>query len=180
MSTDQAIDYLKGLMSETDRKSEIKKYQNFIGILLNFKKRDLTQKQLQLWEKELDTLIEKELNTIKIREIPFNREKYLKEKLTKFKIYLMYEFYLISEKHYTELGILIGGIFGITLGMIPGVIRVLMNDMEFGKIINVKHNDMIYEMIIGAALGLIIGILIGRINDTIALKQDRVLKIKLK
>ncbi len=151
MTINNATNYFETLLSRAIKKSEIKIYENFIGILSELKNRNLTEEQLRS--------IEVELGILKLKEIPENRRKYLRRKLNKFKIFLREELSLISEGYYTSIGMTLGISFGIVFGT--------MFDETFG-------------VSMGLGFGVLIGLIIGRTMDSQAEKQNRVLKTKLK
>lgn len=150
MKINEAADIFKRMITETDQKSEVKVYENFIGILSDLKNRNLTDDQVKSIEIELDRL---ELNAN-----PENRKKYFKQKLTQFSNYLKEEFSLVSERYYTGLGVALGMSFGTAFG-------VLFD----------KGNGIA----IGLSLGLAIGVAIGHTMDAKAEKENRVLKTKM-
>ena len=151
MTINNATNYFEKLLSQAIKKSEIKIYENFIGILSELKNRNLTEEQLRS--------IEVELGILKLKEIPENRRKYLRRKLNKFKIFLREELSLISEGYYTSIGMTLGISFGIVFGT--------MFEETFG-------------VSMGLGFGMLIGLIIGRTMDSQAEKQNRVLKTKLK
>jgi len=151
MNIYEASDFLNSLIAETDKKSEIKVYQNFLGILTALKNKELTPGEL--------SSIEGELELLKLKEYPENKKKYLKQKLNEFKKYLKAEFSFISEGYYTAIGLSLGMCFGVA----PGI-------SVFGPESGVGF---------GISLGMIIGLIIGRIIDSEAEKQNRVLKTTL-
>jgi len=132
MNINEASDFFKSLISETDKNSEIRVYERFIGILSDLKNRDLTEKQLQSIEKELDTL---NLNVSSE-----NRKKHFKEKLNLFIKYLKEKFSLISEGYYTAIGISLGMSFGVAFG-------AAFNNVSYGLIFG-----MLIGLIVGAAM----------------------------
>jgi len=151
MNINEASDFLKGLISETNKKSEIKIYAEFNKVLSALKNRDLTEEELQS--------IENKLNDLNLKDNSEKRKKHLKQKFSEFTSYLKKEFSLITEGYYATLGIAFGPGFGMVFGMI------ILNFLD-------RSLGMTYGMIGGMALGL----LIGRIMDKDAEKQGRVLK----
>lgn len=149
MNMTEAINFFKGLITETDKKSEIKFYKNFIGILSDLKNRDLTEKQVQSTEEELENL--------ELKGFPEKRKRYLKRKLATFKEYLKKELSLISKGYYTAIGMSLGMCFGVAMG-----------SSIFGLSIGTSS---------GLAFGMLIGIVIGRIMDAQAEKEGRVLNM---
>jgi len=151
MTINNATNYFETLLSRAIKKSEIKIYENFIGILSELKNRNLTEEQLRS--------IEVELGILKLKEIPENKKRYLRRKLNKFKVFLREELSFISEGYYTSIGMTLGVSFGIVFGT--------MFEETFG-------------VSMGLGFGVLIGLIIGRIMDSQAEKQNRVLKTKLK
>lgn len=149
MKINEASDLLKSLIKETTKKSDIKVYQSFLGILTALKNRELTQEDIRSIEEELDIL--------KLKEYPENKKKYLRRKLNEFKKFLKTEFSLISEGHYTSIGIGIGMTMGIAIGT-----------SIFGAESGVA---------LGISLGMVFGLAIGRNMDNQAEKENRVLKV---
>jgi len=151
MNVNEATEFFKGLINKTNKKSEIKIYTDFVGVLSALKNRKLTEEELQS--------IEKKLNKLTLKTNP--EKKHLRQKLSEFKTYLKNEFSLITEGYYTTLGIAFGPGFGMVLG------AIVLNFLD-------RSVGMTYGMI----LGLIFGLIIGRNLDAKAEKQNRVLKTK--
>lgn len=151
MTINNATNYFETLLSKTIKKSEIKIYKNFIGILTELKNRNLTEEQLRS--------IEVELEILKLKESPENKKKYMRRKLNKLKIFLREELSLILEGYYTGIGMTLGISFGIVFGT--------MFEETFG-------------VSMGLGFGMLIGLIVGRTMDSKAEKQNRVLKTKLK
>ena len=149
MNIKEASDFLNKLISETDKPSEIKVYQNFIDILTALKNRDLTQEEIRSIEEELDIL--------KLKDYPENKKKYLRRKRDKFKEYLNTEFSLITEGYYTGIGLALGICFGVAIG---------------ASIFGPSSGSSL-----GISLGMVIGLIIGRTLDDKAKKENRVLKV---
>ena len=146
-----ATNFFENLLTQTEKKSEIKLYKNFIGILFDLKNRNLTKEQIRS--------IEEELELLKLNEIPLNKKKYVTRKLNEFKKYLKEEFSLISEGYYTGIGLALGTSFGIVIGTM------------FKETIGVS---------MGLGFGMLLGLIIGKTMDLQAEKQNRVLKTKMK
>jgi len=153
MNINEASDFLKGLISETNKKTEIKIYTDFIVVLSALKNRELTEEELES--------IEKKLNNLKLKAHPEKKKNYFRQQLSEFETYLKKEFSLITEGYYTALGIAIGPGFGMVLGMI------VLNFLE-------RSLGMTYGMI----GGMVLGYFIGRNLDAKAEKENRVLKTK--
>jgi ElaB/YqjD/DUF883 family membrane-anchored ribosome-binding protein len=132
MTIKNAINLFNRLVSETTKKSEIKVYRDFIEILTNVEKRNLT-------ESEVETL-EAELNALELNSTSTNRERHLKKALQQFKKYMKETFSLIPKGYYTSLGIT----FGASIGLLFGII--FLSSLERS---------------IGISLGISIGTLIG-------------------
>lgn len=147
----EATILFESFKNETSKKSELKIYESFIGILLDLDNRKLTAEQLQLIEEELDT--------IELKADVKNQRRYLSKKLENFKAFLKNELSLISEGYYSALGISLGMTFGAAFGVV------------FDNSVGVTY---------GVSLGLILGLIIGKALDSHAEKQNRVLKVKKK
>ncbi len=153
MNINEASDFLKGLISETKKKSEIKIYNDFLGILSALKEKGLTEEEL--------LSIDKKLSGLNLKANPAKRKKYLMLKFQEFTTYLKKEFSLLTEGYYTTIGIAIGPGFGMVFGLI------VLSFIE-------RSLGLTYGMI----AGMLIGYLIGRNLDAKAEKQNRVLKVK--
>jgi len=151
MMINDATNFFENLLTQTEKKSEIKLYKNFIGILFDLKNRNLIKEQIRS--------IEEELELLKLNEIPLNKKKYVTRKLNEFKKYLKEEFSLISEGYYTGIGLALGTSFGIVIGTM------------FKETIGVS---------MGLGFGMLLGLIIGKTMDLQAEKQNRVLKTKMK
>jgi len=151
MTIINTINFFESLLTQTNKKSEIKVYKDFITILSNLKNRELTDTQFRS--------IEEELKTLDLQSNPENRKRYFNKKLTAFKKYLKDELSLISEGYYTAIGMSLGMSFGVAIGA------------SFAESTGIA---------LGISLGMLIGMIIGRTKDTEAAKQGRVLKTKLK
>ena len=154
MKITETLNLFLSLKNNSNEKSEIRVYDKYIGILSDLETRDLTQKQIQLIESELETL---NLNT------EFDhRSKYLKQKLSKFQKFLKDRLSLVSKGYYagigTGAGIVIGSIFSILFQSVLGA----------------------YSILIGINGGMILGAILGGIRDSEAKKQGRVLITKVK
>ncbi|NOQ72530.1 MAG: hypothetical protein GQ574_11040 [Crocinitomix sp.] len=143
MTINEASEFFKKLVNETDKKRKIKVYKNFIGILSNLRSRNLSKDELLMIQNEIELLNLK--------------SKHGNTKLTAFKTYLNKEFSLITEGHYTTLGISLGMCFGAAIGVAFG-----------GSGIS-----------IGIAVGMLIGLAIGKTKDMEAEKENRVMRTKL-
>lgn len=149
MTIIETIEFFERLLKEASSKREIRIYNSFIGILSNLKNRDLSNDELQMIQKEIDTLDFKANHK--------NKRKSFSKKLNLFKKYLKEKFDLISEGYYTAIGMSLGMCFGVAIGSSLGSLGVSS----------------------GLAFGMLIGILIGRTKDNEAKKQNRVLSTKM-
>lgn len=127
MNINEASDFFESQLNRVDKKSEIKIYKTFIGILSDLKKRDLTKEELQSIEEELDTL--------ELKSNPENRKKYFKQKLAAFQEYLKDKLSLISEGYYTAIGMSLGVAFGAAFGAQYDMSMGVSFGMLFGLII---------------------------------------------
>ena len=150
MEITEASDFLESLRNKTDKRSEIKIYENFVEILSALKGKNLTEEQIQSIEKELDKL--------ELKANPENRKKYFKQRLSKLKTFLKDNFSLITTGYYA----IMGASYGILLGVLL--------EASFG---------MVFQRSLGICLGLIIGFFVGQYMDKAAEKQNRVLRTKV-
>ena len=150
MKLNIAADFFKSLKAEANKKSEIKIYERFIGLISDLENRDIADEELQGIEKKLDLL--------ELKSNPENRTKYFRKRLGEFKKYLRDKLSLISEGYYTAIGISLGVAFGAA----------------FGSIFEIDNGGN------GVAFGIIIGLIIGVNMDAKAKKQNRVLDAKSK
>ncbi|MFT4535021.1 MAG: hypothetical protein ACJA1A_001393 [Saprospiraceae bacterium] len=123
-----ASDFFENLITETDRKSEIKVYESFIKIISELENRDFEEDELHDIEDNLDVL--------GLDSDPSNRKKFYRNSLNELKKYLKDEHFLISEGYYKALGIALGLAFGVAFGSAIGV-----------------SNGLIFGMLIGLAIG---------------------------
>jgi len=137
MTIKNAINLFKRLVSETTKKSEIKVYRDFIEILTNVEKRNLTASEVESLETELDAL---ELNSITT-----NKKRHFKKALQHFKKYLKDTFSLITKGYYTALGIT----FGASIGLLFGILFLSGLERSLG-------------ISLGISVGTFIGIIIAR------------------
>jgi len=151
MNINNAISFFEGLLKQTFKKSEIRIYKNFIGLLSDLKNRDLTKEQM--------SSVERELEILKLRELPQNKKKHLRRKLYDFQEYLKNELSLTTKGYYESIGMSMGMVFGISIGA-----------SVFGAGSGVST---------GLMFGTLIGLIIGRYIDSEREKQNRVLKTKI-
>lgn len=136
MTLKNAVNFFESLVSGTDKKSEIKVYQEFIQIITGLEKRNLSETEINLIETELDAL---DLNSTANSNI-----KYYKKALRHFQKYLKDTFSLTTKGHYTNMGIGLGLAFGVLFGI------VFLSSLERSLGIS-----------LGISLGMIIGLIIG-------------------
>jgi len=151
MNINEASDFFNSLINETTKKSEIKIYADFRGILSALKKRDLTEEDLRS--------IDKKLTNLDLKANPNKKKKYLKRRLQEFTSYLNKDFSLITEGYYSTIGIAFGPGFGMIFGL------TVLNFIE-------RSLGLTYGMM----GGMILGYIIGHYMDTKAEKENRVLK----
>lgn len=130
MKLDEASAFFKNLIIESDNKTEIKIYKNFISIFTDLNNRDLLEEQLKSIEEKLDSL--------NFNENSDNRKKHFKQKLNLFVGYLKEKLSLISKGYYTAIGMSLGMSFGVAFGA--------------------AFKNVSYGLIFGMLIGLLIGI----------------------
>ncbi len=113
MKLAEATELFECLREEATRKSEIKMYDQFIGIILDLEDREFTIEEMQSIEVKLDDL--------DLAANPKNRKKYYRKRLEEFKSYLKDRFSLITEGYYTGIGLALGIAFGAAAGSIYGM-----------------------------------------------------------
>ncbi|MCF6212669.1 MAG: hypothetical protein L3J45_01450 [Flavobacteriaceae bacterium] len=144
------ITYFESLINRTDKKSEIKIYSLFIFILKDLIGKELSEKQYQAIENELDRL--------ELKSPQEHKKRYFRKKLNIFKTYLQTEFSFITEGYYMAIG--------MTLGM------------SFGLVFGTALNEAL-GVSMGLSLGMLIGIVIGSQMDTKAKREGLVLRTKI-
>ncbi|WP_018126907.1 hypothetical protein [Balneola vulgaris] len=154
MNVNDTSELLYNLISQTDKKSEIKIYNCFIRTISSLKKRDLTENQ--------SILIQEKLSSLNLNSVKENRKKYYQQKLSEFKAFLKNEFSFTSEKHYTELGIIYGMVLGTGIGVSIGSAF----NPTFGLSIGLS---------IGTGVGIVLGMVYGARKDAEAKRLGRVL-----
>ncbi len=127
MKINETLDYFLDLKNRTEQKAEKRIYEKFVGILSDLKHRDLTEKQLDLIETELNKLI--------LKPETDNKKKFLELKLAVLEKFLRDNLSLVSEGYYCG--------YGICFGMLAGV----MAQFYFG----------LFSMLGGMLIGIIIG-----------------------
>jgi len=108
MTINEAQDFLKTLIINTESRSELRAYKKFLSILISLKKKELTDQQFQLIDQELDSL--------KIDADIENRKKHINKALAKLEKFLKKEFSFITEGYYMAIGMVLGMSVGIALG----------------------------------------------------------------
>lgn len=142
--------YFQNLLSETNKKSEMKVYQEFIRILTALDQRDLST--------EDRTAIDTELNTLDLISSTPRKKRFYKKALLQFEKYLLDTFSLSTKSYYTNRGIALGMTFGLLVG------TVLLNNFERSMGIS-----------LGMAFGMFTGLLIGRHLDEKALAAGKII-----
>ena len=130
MKLDEASAFFKNLIIESNNKTEIKIYKNFISIFTDLNNRDLSEEQLKSIEEKLDSL--------NFNENSNNRKKHFKQKLNLFVGYLKEKLSLISKGYYTAIGMSLGMSFGVAFGA--------------------AFKNVSYGLIFGMLIGMLIGI----------------------
>lgn len=132
MELHKAINFFQDLLKNTERHSESKLYQRYIGILSSLKTIGLTEEQMLSIEEKLDTL--------NLKADAENQRRYLRRKLTELLKFLKEEFSLITEGYYKGNGLALGLAFGVAFGAVfnPGVGIAL--GMVFGLSIGSKKD----------------------------------------
>lgn len=152
MTIDRTINFFKNSLRQTEKKSEIKIYNEYIIILSNLKDRNLTSEGVNS--------IEEKLKHLQLTSNPANTKKYFKKQLEIFKKYLREEFSLVTKGYYASMGLSLGMVFGMAIGT-----------SVFGAGSGVTT---------GMMFGMLIGLIIGRYKDSEAEKENRVLRTNLK
>lgn len=130
MKLDEASAFFKNLIIESNNKTEIKIYKNFISIFTDLNNRDLSEEQLKSIEEKLDSL--------NFNENSDNRKKHFKQKLNLFVGYLKEKLSLISKGYYSAIGMSLGMSFGVAFGA--------------------AFKNVSYGLIFGMLIGMLIGI----------------------
>jgi len=152
MTINNATKIFESLKIQTQKKSELKVYKEFIEILTSIENREMTEVEIQY--------IETFLSQLDLTILPKNNRKYFKKKLNEFKEYLKEEFSLITKGYYATLGTGIGMTFGIALGAAF---------FQVGSGVS-----------IGMMFGMFLGMIIGRYMDSEAEKANQVLNTRIK
>jgi hypothetical protein len=158
MSTQEALDIFKILLTETIQKREIRIYNKFISLLSGLNKIALSKEQIQLIEQQLDDL--------KLKSRPANIRKFYNKKYAAFEQYLRTKHSLSTEGYYTAIGLSLGLSLGTGLGISFGA--------PFGDGVGISIG-----LSFGAGIGLIIGMLIGAHLDAEAKKNGKIIITKM-
>ncbi|PHS67886.1 MAG: hypothetical protein COB12_01320 [Flavobacterium sp.] len=154
MTINEATNILNNLVSQTDKKSEIKAYNCFIRTLTSLNDKDLNESQLQL--------IQENLSSLHLTETPENKKKYYKKKHSELRSFLKKEFSFTHKKYYTEIGMIYGMIFGNAIGISIGVAIEPFIGISIG-------------ISIGTGIGMMFGIMYGAKKDAEALRLGNVI-----
>ena len=154
MAINEAINLLNNLLSQTDKKSEIKAYNCFIRTLTSLNDKDLNENQLHL--------IQEKLTSLHLDEASENRKKYYKKKHSELRSFLKKEFSFTHKKYYTEMGMIYGLIFGNVIGLSIGIAIDPFTGTSIG-------------MSMGTGIGIMFGILYGAKNDAEAERLGNVI-----
>lgn len=140
MTLKNALNHFERLASETNNKSELKIYHEFIQIISNLRQKELSATEIQSIEAALDEL--------DLSAGTSNYKRYHIKALRHFKTYLKDTFSFTTKSYFTETGIAFGSGFGIVFGniLIPGT------EGSMG-------------IALGLALGTAIGLIIGGYLD---------------
>jgi hypothetical protein len=150
MTIHNAIILLEQLKNDAQNKSEIRIYEQFLHMLSELKKRDLSPEDVKSIELELDQF---NLDTI-----ADDRKKRFGKAVRQFGKFLEDRFSFISKGHYTKLGVGLGSSFGILLGII------FLSNLERSL-----------GIALGLSIGMTIGLIIGHIMDSKATAEGKVL-----
>ena len=140
MKIQEAINSFESLKKQANKKSEVKLYDKFLGILTGLRHRDFSVEELSDIENQLDSL---GLNTTQE-----NRKKHTTKALATFEEYLRNTFALTTKEYYSNLGVIYGSGIGVVIGVIFGE--------RFGKSLGISF---------GIGFGMLIGLMIGRYMD---------------
>ncbi|MFP2996964.1 hypothetical protein ABN763_13690 [Spongiivirga sp. MCCC 1A20706] len=153
MTIEKAIETFDNLKNNTSRKVEIKIFRDFQTILSNLLERNLTNKQLEKVESQLE----------KIDFSPHKKStaRHFSIQLSNFKTFLKSELSLITKGYYVGIGLAIGMSLGMSIGI------------GFMSLIGIS-----LSMIGGMIVGMIIGMAIGQTMDKKAEDENRVLDIQ--
>ena len=150
MTINETYNFFESLLSQPNKKSDIKIYEEFLEILTHLKNRGLSEDEIQS--------IERELKSLNLKSNPENRKKYFKKALSTFEKYLKDTFSLTSKGYYAKLGITLGSTFGVVLGVLIGE--------RFERSLGIS---------LGISIGMLIGIFVGRHMDSQAKATGKML-----
>lgn len=151
MTIQEAYNFFTSLITETNKKTETKVYENFVDILFKLKSKKFSIDEMDY--------IETKLESFNLKSNPKNRKKYFKKALTEFEKYLKDTFYLTSKGYYTEYGIGLGSTFGVVLGVFIGE----------------RFDEGSSGIALGIGIGLLIGGFVGHHMDTKAKAAGKIL-----
>ena len=152
MSIGDTLLFYENLKATATKKSHKKLYSRFVKIFRNLKARNFDKTEIQKIASKIQIL---QLQSEGM-EASFHRKK-----LSEFTKFLNKEFSLVTEGHYTSMGIIYGMLFGVSLGLPIGT--------AFGS----YGTSMGLSM--GIAMGMAIGVAFGAAKDAQAKKENRVL-----
>lgn len=139
MTLKDALYYFENIISNTSKRSIIQPCSEFIRIIQNLEKRNLSEKDIKSIELELDIL---GMNPMTTR---------FSKPLGIFKTFLLKTFSLSTKGHYTNMGLALG----ISMGTMLGSFHLSL----FGGSLGIS---------LGMCLGMAVGITIGHKKDAAA------------
>ena len=154
MTIEKALALFESLRKQTQNKSEQKLYNSFIQILNALNRKHLSDIELRV--------LHEHLSLLDLKASPTHPKKYYKQRWKTFTNFLKQEFGFITEKYYSEQGMIYGMIFGGGFGMSIGTVINPVMGISFG-------------ISIGTGAGMVIGMLIGAQKDVEAKKLGNVL-----
>ena len=162
MNIDETSQLFNTLISQTNKKTEIKVYNCFIRILSALKNRDLTENQSQL--------IQEKLSSLNLKTTTKNRKKYYRQKLSEFMAFLKNEFSFTTERYYTEIGMMYGMVLGVGIGLSIGTSIGVISGTSIGLPLGTSIG-----LSIGTGVGMVLGMIYGARKDADAKRQGRVI-----
>ena len=150
MTLQEAINYFQNLVERSTKKRDIKRYQNFVDMLIKLKNRELSKDQLESIEVQLENF---NLKT----DQPKDKKQYNKL-IKEFKKFLKDEMSLTTVGYYTNTAVSYGILFGVVAGVIFGE--------RFEKSMGIS---------LGISIGMMIGALIGKKMDAKAMAEGKVI-----
>lgn len=148
MTLRKALDYFKRMASDSNNKTEIKVYKEFIRILSKLEDKSLSGSEIKD--------IENELERFDLYNNSTHHKKYYAKALAQFEKYLKDHFSLTTEGYYTKIGIALG----MTFGLLFGVVSLSSLGRSTG-------------IAIGLSLGMAVGLFIGRHLDKKTLSEGK-------